>query len=246
MSDSVYIVSVRFYEDTPKENVPHAIKVGSDIVPVIKQELPEGWLSKDVRQIVSHKTRKVKVPPTREEIILAGPRLWPGWKVYDVEVARFEVTYKLLASSPVDALKKITALHPNLDWYEIIQKPREQYETLVTWNPTHLGGLVLYRATAHVPLFSYDQASCGDKVTTEDYADHMRYHFPKEEFTDSDGDGIFDAHDLCFGGDDKVDTDRDTVPDACDTCPGFDDYHDHNNNSIPDGCDPLLSWRSLE
>ncbi len=37
-------------------------------------------------------------------------------------------------------------------------------------------------------------------------------------FTDSDGDGVCDADDICEGGDDNVDTDGDGTPDFCDDC----------------------------
>ncbi len=37
-------------------------------------------------------------------------------------------------------------------------------------------------------------------------------------FTDSDGDGVCDAEDVCAGGDDNIDTDGDGVPDFCDNC----------------------------
>ncbi len=37
-------------------------------------------------------------------------------------------------------------------------------------------------------------------------------------YTDSDGDGVCDADDICEGGDDSVDVDGDGIPDFCDDC----------------------------
>lgn len=37
--------------------------------------------------------------------------------------------------------------------------------------------------------------------------------------TDSDGDGVCDANDVCPGFDDNMDTDSDGIPDGCDSCP---------------------------
>ncbi|MEM9544822.1 MAG: GEVED domain-containing protein [Bacteroidota bacterium] len=47
-------------------------------------------------------------------------------------------------------------------------------------------------------------------------------------FTDSDGDGVCDADDICPGGDDNQDEDGDGTPDACDSC---------NNNLEGTACD---------
>jgi len=53
--------------------------------------------------------------------------------------------------------------------------------------------------------------------------------------TDSDGDGVGNACDLCPGSDDRLDGDGDGVPDDCDDCPGFDDGQDTDGDGAPDG-----------
>jgi len=76
-------------------------------------------------------------------------------------------------------------------------------------------------------------------------------------YTDSDGDQVCDAEDICPGGNDFADMDGDGIPDFCDACPnspngdsdgdgvcdafdicpGFDDNADADGDGIPDGCD---------
>jgi len=78
---------------------------------------------------------------------------------------------------------------------------------------------------------------------------------------DTDGDGVGDAEDQCYGEDDTIDTDSDTIPDCLDTCPldpdndldsdgvcgdidicpGYDDFSDLDGDLVPDGCDPCPS-----
>ena len=55
--------------------------------------------------------------------------------------------------------------------------------------------------------------------------------------TDSDGDDVGDACDICPGFDDNADADADGVPDGCDICAGFDDNADADSDGVPDGCD---------
>ncbi|MEM6926368.1 MAG: hypothetical protein AAF602_05540, partial [Myxococcota bacterium] len=54
---------------------------------------------------------------------------------------------------------------------------------------------------------------------------------------DSDQDGIPDACDVCWRGDDALDADADTIPDACDVCPDADDRLDADLDGTPDACD---------
>jgi hypothetical protein len=59
--------------------------------------------------------------------------------------------------------------------------------------------------------------------------------------TDSDGDGIFDAVDVCPAlADDQRDDDRDGIGNACDVCPSDadPDQHDEDGDQRGDACDP--------
>ncbi len=57
--------------------------------------------------------------------------------------------------------------------------------------------------------------------------------------TDTDGDGICNAADVCPSGDDNIDSDYDTVPDYCDVCPGGNDLLNSDSNPNNDEpCDP--------
>lgn len=49
-------------------------------------------------------------------------------------------------------------------------------------------------------------------------------------------DGVGDACDICFAGDNAVDSDGDDVPDGCDACVGEDDRDDEDDGDIPDAC----------
>jgi hypothetical protein len=57
--------------------------------------------------------------------------------------------------------------------------------------------------------------------------------------SDSDGDGVCDALDVCPGGDDNVDTDSDGVADFCDNCPGTANasQDDTDGDGLGDACD---------
>ncbi|MEZ5360208.1 MAG: thrombospondin type 3 repeat-containing protein [Candidatus Zixiibacteriota bacterium] len=57
--------------------------------------------------------------------------------------------------------------------------------------------------------------------------------------TDSDGDGVGDACDICPGYDDLADFDGDTVPDSCDNCPEIANLNqdDFDGDGIGDECD---------
>jgi len=55
--------------------------------------------------------------------------------------------------------------------------------------------------------------------------------------SDSDGDGVPNAQDICPGFNDNLDADFDGVPDGCDICPGADDNVDTDGDGIPDACD---------
>jgi len=54
---------------------------------------------------------------------------------------------------------------------------------------------------------------------------------------DTDGDGVGDAEDLCYGFDDTIDTDGDTVPDCLDDCP-LDPDNDADGDGVCGDLDP--------
>ena len=54
---------------------------------------------------------------------------------------------------------------------------------------------------------------------------------------DTDGDGVGDADDQCYGDDDTIDTDGDTIPDCLDSCP-IDADNDIDNDGVCGDVDP--------
>ncbi len=60
---------------------------------------------------------------------------------------------------------------------------------------------------------------------------------PGAPSTDTDGDGMPDACDVCPAGSDVVDSDGDTVADGCDACPAGADNLDLDIDGVPDACD---------
>ena len=60
-----------------------------------------------------------------------------------------------------------------------------------------------------------------------------------DDLVDADSDGIPDACDNCVNtsNGDQADTDGDTIGDACDACEGFDDAIDTDGDQVPDACD---------
>jgi hypothetical protein len=66
--------------------------------------------------------------------------------------------------------------------------------------------------------------------------------------TDSDGDGVPDASDVCPGFDDHVDTDGDGVPDGCDACP-LDPANDTDGDGVcgdADNCPAVANANQLD
>lgn len=57
-----------------------------------------------------------------------------------------------------------------------------------------------------------------------------------DEFVDSDGDGICDVDDLCFGFDDNIDIDENGIFDGCDFCVGDQDFDGDGICDVNDIC----------